>query len=305
VHNLDDTQRSFYGLKFENTFLRVKGKAFEMFFARALAHGFAGDFEVVRPYGPKGDLKCDGFRPSDGTVFQCYAPDTTKLGELVAKIDEDFRGALAHWSSKLHRWVFVHNDVRGLPAEAVRLLDDLRTLHPTIEISIFGEAEMRNLVMSLDIHQLDDLFGSVPSQRTLEKLDFTTLKPVLVAIQRRVPQPDSPITAPSLLKLQTNALSEDAAALLRQGRRREKLVQDFFEAWPDPSFGEEIAEAFRTRYQSLKAVDLSPDQIFGQLQAFAGGMDGEPSHQGAVLAVLSYFFERCDIFEDAVRDPRA
>jgi hypothetical protein len=29
-------------------------------------------------------------------------------------------------------------------------------------------------------------------------------------------------------------------------------------------------------------------------------MDGEPSHQGAVLAILSYFFELCDIFEDAL-----
>jgi hypothetical protein len=61
-----------------------------------------------------------------------------------------------------------------------------------------------------------------------------------------------------------------------------------------------VAEAFRQRYRSLKAVGLRPDQIFGQLQAFAGGMDGDPSHQGAVLAVLSYFFERCDIFEDVV-----
>ena len=37
-------------------------------------------------------------------------------------------------------------------------------------------------------------------------------------------------------------------------------------------------------------------------QTFAGGMDGEPGHQAAVLAVMSYFFERCDIFEDVVQD---
>jgi hypothetical protein len=90
--------------------------------------------------------------------------------------------------------------------------------------------------------------------------------------------------------------------ILRQGRRREKLVEDLFGAWPDPSFGEDIAEAFRARYQDLKTVGLGPDQIFGQLQAFTGGMDGDPSHQGAVLAILSYFFERCDIFEDMAQD---
>jgi hypothetical protein len=298
---LDDTQRSFYGLKFDVAFLREKGKAFEILFARVMSHGFPGDFVPVRPYGPKGDLKCDGFRVSDGSVFQSYAPDSMRLPNLLDKIDEDFRGARAHWGPKMRRWEFVHNDVRGLPAKAIQKLLDLGAAHPTIEVAVFGEAEMRKVVMRLELHQLEDLFGVVPSGRTLEKLDFASLRPVLMAIQRSPPDAEPPLTAPSRLKLQNNALSEDAVALLRQGRRREKLVEDFFDAWPDPSFGEDIAQGFRTRYQSLKAVGLGPDQIFCQLQAFAGGMDGEPSHQGAVLAILSYFFERCDIFEDALQ----
>ncbi|MBZ9647604.1 hypothetical protein K9B33_08625 [Sphingobium sp. 3R8] len=299
---MDETQRSFYGLKFENAFLRDKGKAFETLFARIMAHGFPGDFETVRPYGSKGDLKCDGFRASDGTVFQSYAPDTMKLEALLAKIEEDFSGARTHWGDRMRRWIFVHNDPRGLPAEAVRLLEDLRHANPSIDIATFAEAEMRMVVMGLALHQLEELFGSAPSQRTLERLDFAALRPVLIAIQRQPPPADPPLTAPSPLKLQNNALSEDAAGLLRQGRRRERLVQDFFDAWPDPALGEAIAEGFRIRYQALKAVGLSPDAIFGELQAFAGGMEGEPAHQGAVLAVLSYFFERCDIFEDALRD---
>src|SRR3546814_9637261 len=81
-----------------------------------------------------------------------------------------------------------------------------------------------------------------------------------------------------------------ALPILRQGRRREQLVEAFFAAWPDPDFGEEIAQAFRVRYQALKAAGLSADEIFGELQTFAGGMTGEPARQGAVLAVLSYFF---------------
>jgi hypothetical protein len=212
---LDDTQRSFYALKFENTFLREKGKAFESFFARVMAHGFIGDFEPVRPYGRKGDLKCDGFRPSDGTVFQSYAPDSTKLADLLAKIGEDFDGALAHWGAKMRRWEFVHNDPRGLPAEAVRKLDDLRSAHRGVTVAVFGEAEMRAIVMGLALHQLEDLFGAVPSQRTLERLGFANLRPVLIAIQRRDPGAEPPMTAPSATKLQHSALSQDAAALLR------------------------------------------------------------------------------------------
>jgi hypothetical protein len=302
---VDETQRSFYGLRFENAFLREKGKAFETLFARIMAHGFAGDFQPVRPYGAKGDLKCDGYRASDRTVFQCYAPDSTKLRDLLAKIDEDFHGAVAHWGQRLHRWTFVHNDIRGLPAKAVQKLAELEGTNPKIQIGTFAEAEMRSVAMGLELHQLEDLFGPVPSQRTLERLDFAALRPVLIAIQRQEPPVDPPLGAPSPLKLQNNALSHDAAGLLRQGRRREKLVQDFFDAWPDPSFGEAIARGFRNRYQALKSVGLGPDEIFGELQAFAGGMDGEPSRQAAVLAVLSYFFESCDIFEDALQDASA
>lgn len=295
---MDDTQRYAYGLKFENAFLRERGKAFETLFARIMAHCFPGDFQPVRPYGPKGDLKCDGFRSSDGTVFQSYAPDTTKLAEMLAKIDEDFAGALAHWADRMRRWEFVHNDVRGLPAPAVQRLADLSRAYPHIVVAICGEAELRAVALSLALHQLEDLFGAVPSARTLEKLDFEALRPVLLAIQRQEPDPEPSLAAPSAAKLERNALSQDAAGLLRQGRRREQLVEAFFDGWPDPDLGEEIAQAFRSRYQALRAAQLSPDDIFGELQAFAGGMTGEPARQGAVLAVLSYFFERCDIFED-------
>ena len=298
---MDDTQRYAYGLKFENAFLRERGKAFENLFARIMAHAFPGDFQTVRPYGPKGDLKCDGFRSSDKTVFQSYAPDTMKAVALIAKIDQDFSGALAHWSTRMQRWELVHNDSRGLPAAAVQRITDLGHANPSIVLAVCSEAELRAIVMSLALHQLEDLFGAVPSARALEKLDFAALRPVLLAIQRREPDAEPPLVAPSAAKLERNALSQDAAGLLRQGRRREKLVEMFFDNWPSPDLGEEIAQAFRVRYLALKAVQLSPDEIFGELQAFTGGMTGEPARQGAVLAVLSYFFERCDIFEDAVQ----
>ena len=299
---MDDIQRAIYGLKFENAFLRNRGKAFETFFARVMAHGFPGDFEAVRPYGSRGDLKCDGFRASTGTVSQCYAPDSTRLADLLAKIDEDFHGARAHWGARMRGWDFVHNDERGLPADAVRHLDDLRAAHPDIKIGVVSEAELRAIVMRLELHQLEDLFGLAPSQRTMERLDFAALRPVVRAIQAREPEADPPLAPPTPKKLQYNDLSDDAAELLRQGRRREKLVQDLLDAWPDPGFGEGIAEGFRKQYEALKVLGLGPEAIFSQLQTFAGGMEGEPSHQAAVLAVLSYFFERCDIFEDAPQD---
>ena len=116
---------------------------------------------------------------------------------------------------------------------------------------------------------------------------------MLEALQRREPSPGSePISPPSVEKLEKNQLSEDAAALLQWGRRKETLVARCFKDDPRPEFGELVAEAFRKRYEMLKEDGLSPDDVLWALQQHAGGdIVGIPNRQGAVLAVLSYFFE--------------
>ena len=124
------------------------------------------------------------------------------------------------------------------------------------------------------------------------------LKPVIDALQRTDPEPgQEPLTPPSVDKLARNSISEDAAELLRVGRRKEALVETWFSKSPNADLGERIAEAFRRRYAQLKESGRSADGIFTHLQQYAG-TGGEPQQQNAALAVLSYFFERCDIFED-------
>ncbi|WP_120632566.1 ABC-three component system protein [Ruegeria sp. EL01] len=297
---MDALQKHLFQLKFRIAFLESQGKAFEDLFSRIMGHAFAGDFQAVRPYGNKGDLKCDGYRGSDKTVFQCYAPKTTKLDKLQAKVDEDFNGAVAHWGPRMERWSFVHNDDDGLPADVIQQLIDLGQANQSVSLGQMSYPEIFDVTMSLAAPHLEDLFGPAPTQRTLAQLDFEALRPVVMLIQRIDPDENPSLAAPSASKLKANDLSDDAAELLRQGRRRERLVEDFFNQFPNPDFGEEIAQGFRDRYHELKQQGHSADHIFMELQHFAGGMSGTPQHQAAVLAVMSYFFERCDIFEDYV-----
>jgi predicted component of type VI protein secretion system len=45
---------------------------------------------------------------------------------------------------------------------------------------------------------------------------------------------------------------------------------------------------------------LHPDEIFGRLEAWAGGMaNTTPTHKAAVLAVAAYLFDKCEILKDA------
>jgi len=297
---MDELQRSIYVDRFRLAFHTKRGAAFQEWFVLLAGYAFGADFEEVRPYGPHGDLKCDGRRISTKSIFQCYAPDVMKEAELIAKIDKDFLGARDHWKTDMEEWIFVHNDDRGLPPNAVRHIDGLRQAHAPITIETWSEPELLKLTMGLDLVALQALFGPAASIAIVDRLVMADLVPVIEALQRQEPNVgDPPLTPPTSEKLQKNALSEESGLLLRMGRRKSGLVDIFFRKSPRPDLGERIAEAFRKRYAELKAYDLPADMIFKHLQDYAG-MNGEPKRQGAALAVLAYFFDNCDIFEDPV-----
>lgn len=295
---MDELQRSIYIDRFRLAFHTKKGTAFQDWFVRLAGHAFGADFEEVRPYGSYGDLKCDGRRISTRSVFQCYAPDSIKEADLIAKVDEDFHGARAHWGDGLREWVFVHNDGRGLPPNAVQHLDGLRKANTLLQIATWSEPELLQLAMSLDLSSLQALFGPAVSIAIVDRLGMSDLMPIIDALQRQEPNPGDPLlTPPSPEKLEKNELSEESGLFLRIGRRKSSLVSTFFRKSPRPDLGELIAEAFRIRYAELKALDLPADMVFKYLQDYAG-FNGEPKRQGAALAVLAYFFDSCDIFED-------
>ncbi|MDX1003198.1 ABC-three component system protein [Sinorhizobium medicae] len=301
---MDELQRSIYVDRFRLAFHTQKGTAFQEWFVRLAGHAFGADFEEVRPYGPYGDLKCDGRRVSNGSVFQCYAPDAMREANVIAKIEEDFHGARAHWAGNMQEWVFVHNDGRGLPPNAVQHLDALRRAHAPLQISTWSEPELLALAMGLDLSSLQALFGFAASIAIVDRLVLSDLMPIIDALQRQDSPANPPLTPPSPEKLEKNALSEESGLFLRIGRRKSNLVDMFFRKSPRPDLGERIAEAFRTRYAELKALDLPADTIFKHLQDYAG-FNGEPKRQGAALAVLAYFFDSCDIFEDPVASVEA
>lgn len=296
----DDLQRSFYGLRFRVAFLKKRGSEFQDLFVRLARSTLGPDFEAVRAYGRMGDYKCDGYWVSTRTVFQCYAPDQLTARKLIKKINDDFNGARKDWGPRMQRWVLVHNDARGLPALAVQHIDGLRRAYPEIAIETWSEPELLRMVERLGLGNLEALFGYAPARTNTDSLGMEDLQPVIDALQRMDPEPgQEPLTPPSAEKLERNSLSHDASVLLRLGRRKEALVARYFANDPRPDLGERIAEAFRTRYAKLRNTGLTPDEVLLQLQAHAGGSQmAVAKRQGAVLAVLSYFFERCDIFED-------
>jgi hypothetical protein len=99
-------------------------------------------------------------------------------------------------------------------------------------------------------------------------------------------------------KIEANALSESVSSLIKSGMSKSPLVLAFLDTWHDETLGEKLAVAFRKEYERLRGT-MPPNQIFSELQTWAGGRErGTPEHEMAVLTVLAYYFERCDIFEE-------
>lgn len=291
-------QQAFYEQKFENAFLRAKGDEFQIFFERLMGLAYKADFMACRPWGNRGDRKNDGFLKSERRLFQVYAPNEMKEARAIAKIQEDFDGAKAHWGKHFDKWVFAHNAVDGLPPHVHKVLLDFETQNSGITIEPWGMEEFRVIFRKLTIDDMQSWFGPVPTDETKARLGFKDLQVVLETIAGRTVTPDQEVKDVPRGKIEANALSESVAILLKNGMVKAPLVHDFFDQWHDITMGERIAKSFRAKYESLRG-EFSPNQIFAEIQAWAGGGEiGTPEHQLSVLTVIAYFFERCDIFED-------
>lgn len=297
---MDQVQRAWYGLKAEVALLKKREQEYEDFFCSIMESLHSDGFQLVKAAGSDGDGKADGYLVQEKCVFQSYAPSSGfRKQPLLQKIEGDFRGAKEKWGDRIRKWVFVHNESEGLPKYALDLIEELRTSHPNIDITAWGPGVIKEKILSLPLNKLVDVFGLAPSQEDVTSLTHEPIKTLLRAMRSDGHGVNTDITPVSVKKLQYNQLSHDVEALLSAGRRKENLVNDLLQRWPDPEYGEGLANSFRAMYQSLRVTDMTPDDIFVELKSFAGGDSGDVSAQVSSLAVLSYFFERCDIFENA------
>ncbi len=297
---MDDFERAFRELQFKTAYLEKKGNEFQDWFATIMEKRFPGDFIRVRPWGQAGDRKNDGYVRSKRWLVQVYAPNDMSAKAALAKIDEDYNGALPHWEQYFDTWIFVHNSKQGLsPDVTAKLLELDRARSPAV-VS-WGFEELRRVVFELAPAELASLFGSAPGRGDMVNLGLDSLSLILDHVGAIQPNPNPDLRPPPADKISRNMLSEDVAILLRAGMSRVDLVRMYFRLHPERK--DEIAESFRQRYDEIRSGGSTPDAIFADLQRYLAG-DGvpSPSHQTAALAVLAFFFEECDIFEREVVD---
>ncbi|KPW25323.1 Uncharacterized protein ALO83_03140 [Pseudomonas cannabina pv. alisalensis] len=303
LKRMDRIQQLNYEKDFRIAFLEIKGDGFQRLFERLMSKAHPNDFMACRPWGKVGDRKNDGYLPSARILFQSYAPNELSAAEAIKKINEDFEGAKDHWEQHFDEWTFVHNAPDGrLGPHIIEALAKLRQDNPQIRIGHCGYEEMLAKFRQLSLQDLESWFGPSLTMEANVNLGYSDLMAVLSHISVTPVPTTSEVKDVSRGKIEANLLSQAVADFLKIGMQKSPLVAQFFNNWKNPTYGEQIAQTFKREYIALRdsAPLLHPDEIFGRLEAWAGGSaNTTPTHKAAVLAVMAYLFDKCEIFEDA------
>lgn len=295
-----DLQRRYYQVTLKAKCLETTGQAFQDLFSSIMERRYPG-YIRVRPTGSDGDWKADGLllmSQSERTIYQVYAPYTMSKNETLSKVTEDFTGAIERWGDKFCSWIFVHNHKDGSPPWLVDRVIELGLEHGRKTL-VWDLNRVYELALGLSDIGLEELLGPALTERDVAVLGFPQIAPLLRALQpgptNQLPQ----VKDVSAEKLAFNGLSDNVEALLKAGMHKARLVGQLLQRSFPPTYGDQVAQEFRRKYVQLREELYAPDEIFTFLQSWVGGERlGQPSSQAATLAVVAYFFETCDIFED-------
>jgi len=114
---------------------------------------------------------------------------------------------------------------------------------------------------------------------------------------------DSPIydkdynLVPPAEKIRKNNLSVVVGNLITSGMMQSKLVGEFLAHNVELEFGNKLRAGFVNEYLDLKSKGFVNDSLFYELWDFARGGSNDPKTNAASLAVITYFFESCEVFE--------
>jgi hypothetical protein len=298
---IDDVGLAWYDVLLENRYLKAVGNDFQNLFVQIMERAHPGDFQAVGLWGTVGDLKCDGYLKSRRNVFACYGPhDFEPMTTCTAKVTSDHHGARAHWIERMSTWTLVHNARQGLPAPLVQLLLSFEDIVPPVVVEHWSLPELRVKVRALSHADLVGLFGAVPSSRAILGVRQADILRVVMSLTSNLSTDPgaADLRAVPPEKIEFNRLSSSARAILVNGMQVAGRVATFFQK-AEPGLGERVAAAFKSRYAELTAdSSLSTDAILWELCKFAGQGQIESTHEhAAVLALVAFLFESCEIFE--------
>lgn len=181
------------------------------------------------------------------------------------------------------------------PKKEGKLNQDIKNLDQTI---LERENELHELINEKRLQDREALAREMPSV-TFDELDVVT-KFILA-----MPPASSEISfdlTDIREKISRNNLTEEVTFLITMGMGKVKDVGRFVEhnAILRPDYPEKLKAGFFAEYQRLLITGVTGDALFESLHKFSCGDSSNFNNfrkAAAGLAVLSYLFEKCEVFE--------
>lgn len=152
--------------------------------------------------------------------------------------------------------------------------------------------------------EIGSLHGSKQKQESLVNamtaITFRELQMVTQGILcMPIPAETNYVVLPPVKKMLKNQLTGTAQSRLMTGVIQARMVGSFVENMINiiPDYPERIKAALVIEYRKLRAEGLEGNALFEALHKFSCGHSLDYDLQAAGLAVLYYFFEKCEIFE--------
>jgi hypothetical protein len=284
------------------------GNAFERFFQNLMCARYP-DFIDVRTHGKLGDIGADGLSLHEGKLYACYAPEVPDAVAVRGKFHDDLAKAIAKRGDQFDTFVFVHNDLRGVHPEISMLLSQARQAHPAMRFEQRGPQHLHRELCRLEREEIQELLGcEIPVSDRVYRIGLDDLAPLLTHLvtQRRQASSQAPAREVPPDKLDYNQLGPEDREEIISRMRYTHLIDEYYQGRRDVTERDEVAQGFNAYYQQIKAVYDDPGDVLWKLQEYiAGNARGRREEERAVMVVLAYFFETCDIFEEPPTNWRA
>ena len=282
----------------------MHGDAFEALFQDIGKALWGSAFHATIPMGPRGDLKCDGWRSDVGHVYQCYGPryGQANVNGALKKIDEDFRGAKDHWGELLKKWWFVVGLYQDkVPSELSRLMARLSN-ELEVPSDVLHRGDIVDLARNIEVGRRAKMLGgrAPGTGDMIRRATYENIGRALTYIRAEItrsPLESIPLPTGTDDKIAFNMLPDSVKHFFGISAAAAKRVEKYIEDRADPGEGARMAAGFINRYETLVSEGAEPKEAYQQLVIFAGGATGDPDKDVAALAIVTHFFSTCQIFK--------
>ena len=310
---MDRDEKYLSRIRFQNKIYSSDAQEFENLFTKIMGYRYH-DFRAVKPQGPLGDMKNDGYILNTGMFYQVYGPEdiAKSIETSINKLKEDSEGLINKWSNevKINKFNYVVNDknkganvtVHQKLLKLDSILEKIATDNK-INTGLIVAKDLENILFELDEDSIISIIGLPPRTNAIYDVDYNALNEVVNHILN-LPAKDytDELYVPDFdEKIKFNGLSKIIARRLDSAAINYGDVEVYFENQGD-FLRDDIKNRFKQLYDEAKNKISEEEENFADRRYMyilekSMPKDDKNSIQQAVECLLAFYFESCDIFE--------